>query len=170
MKNPAPVPLRANRFADMRIDQLNREERDTLVRLAIESLEIEFWRPRELLSKPSQVQTWLRLRLSGCRDEIFGMLFLNTRHYLIEKADLFRGTVDGASVHPRVVVRRALELNAAAAIAYHNHPSGTPDPSAADRHITQRLKSALALVDVRLLDHIVVSASGSVSMAEQGLM
>jgi len=149
---------------------LSPQERECLIALAVQCLELEAFKKGDLFQSPETVQNWLRLRLGTFPDETFGMLFLDARHYLIEWSDIFRGTVDGASVHPRVVVRRALELNAAAAIAYHNHPSGVPEPSAADRHITQRLKSALALVDVRLLDHIVVSASGSVSMAEQGLM
>ena len=95
-------------------------------------------------------------------------MFLDTRHRLIEYVELFQGTIDGAEVHPREVVRQALRCNAAAVIVAHNHPSGTADPSAADRAVTARLKQALALVDVRLLDHIVVGAEEARSMAAAG--
>ena len=89
---------------------------------------------------------------------------------MIEYEELFRGTIDGASVHPREVVRRAIAHNAAALILTHNHPSGVAEPSEADRQITRRLQEALALIDVRVLDHIVVAAGESVSLAERGLM
>ncbi|MFZ2207243.1 MAG: DNA repair protein RadC, partial [Porticoccaceae bacterium] len=102
--------------------------------------------------------------------EIFVVLFLDTRHRLIATEDLFQGTIDGASVHPREVVRRALFHNAAAVIVGHNHPSGVAEPSADDRRITARLREALALVDVRLLDHFVVGAGQVVSLAERGLL
>jgi DNA repair protein RadC len=89
---------------------------------------------------------------------------------MISFEKLFTGTVDGAAVYPRVVVRRTLELNAAAVIFTHNHPSGMPEPSVADKSITVRLREALRLIDVRVLDHIVVGSEGSVSMAEQGMI
>jgi DNA repair protein RadC len=101
--------------------------------------------------------------------EVFACLFLDTRHRVIAFEELFRGTIDGASVHPRELVRRALEHNAAAVILAHNHPSGVAEPSAADRQITTRLKDALALVDVRVLDHCVVGDE-IVSFAERGLL
>ncbi|VAW93941.1 UPF0758 family protein, partial [hydrothermal vent metagenome] len=94
--------------------------------------------------------------------------FLDTRHRVIEFEELFRGTIDGASVHPREVLRRALAHNAAAVILAHNHPSGIAEPSRADRHITERLTDALALVDVRVLDHLVVGDGEVVSFAERG--
>ena len=95
---------------------------------------------------------------------------MTTRHRLIEFRELFRGTVDGAAVHPREVVREALALNAAALIVAHNHPSGVAEPSAADVGITRRLREALALVEVRLLDHLVVGDGTVVSLAERGLL
>ena len=107
-------------------------------------------------------------KLVGLEREIFVAVFLDTRHRLIEYAELFQGTIDGAEVHPREVVRQALRCNAAAVIVAHNHPSGTVEPSAADRAVTARLKQALALVDVRLLDHIIVAGSGSLAMAGRG--
>jgi DNA repair protein RadC len=97
-------------------------------------------------------------------------VYLDNRHRIIDVAELFHGTIDGASVHPRVVVQQALELNAAAIIFYHNHPSGVAEPSHADEAITRRLKEALALVDVRVLDHFVVTAGESVSFANRGLI
>ena len=95
---------------------------------------------------------------------------LDTRHRLIEYAELFQGTIDGTEVHPREVVRRALRCNAAAVIVAHNHPSGSTEPSAADRAVTARLKQALALVDVRVLDHIVVAGTMTTSMAAGGVL
>jgi DNA repair protein RadC len=97
-------------------------------------------------------------------------MFLDSQHRLIAFERLFRGTIDGASVYPRVVVRRALELNAAAVIFTHNHPSGVPEPSTADINITKRLKDALGLIDVRVLDHIIAGTDGTSSMAESGLL
>lgn len=120
------------------------------------------------IAEPSEAGRYLRARIGHCEREVFGCLFLDTRHQILACEDLFFGTIDGAEVSPREVVRRALLLNAAAAVAYHNHPSGNTEPSAADRSCTARLKAALALIDVRLLDHVVVSAAGFTSMAARG--
>ncbi|HEL3747833.1 TPA: hypothetical protein UMV35_000064 [Stenotrophomonas maltophilia] len=111
---------------------------------------------------------FFRLRLGSESREHFEVAFLNTKHRFIAVERLFSGSVDGAEVHPRIVVQRALALNAAAVLMAHNHPSGSTEPSAADRAATARLKSALGLVDVRLLDHFVVTASETVSMASRG--
>ena len=97
-------------------------------------------------------------------------MYLDKRHRLIQFEELFRGTIDGASVHPREIVKLALQKNAAAVIVVHNHPSGIAEPSGVDELITQRVKEALALVDIRLLDHIIVGEGVSVSLAERGLM
>ena len=102
--------------------------------------------------------------------EAFGCLFLDNRHRLIAFEILFHGTVDGASVHPREVVKRALEHNSAAVIFAHNHPSGVAEPSQADELITRRLRDALALVDIRVLDHVIVGLERCVSFAERGLL
>ena len=107
-------------------------------------------------------------KLGGLEREVFAAVFLDTRHRLIEYVELFQGTIDGAEVHPREVVRQALRCNAAAVIVAHNHPSGTVEPSAADRAVTARLKQALALVDVRLLDHLIVGYQQVSSMAAKG--
>ncbi|HBO6068014.1 TPA: DNA repair protein RadC [Pseudomonas aeruginosa] len=123
-----------------------------------------------LFTSPERVKDYLLTKLAGFEHEVFAALFLDTQHRLIEYIELFRGTIDSASVYPREVVKEALRLNAAAVIFAHNHPSGNPEPSQADKLLTQRLKEALALVDVRVLDHIVVGGQGTVSFAERGLL
>jgi len=120
------------------------------------------------LDSPNAAQDYLRARLGHHLQEVFACLFLDNRHRVIHYAELFHGTIDGASVHPREIVRAALAHNAAALILAHNHPSGVAEPSDADRRITQRLKDALALIDVRVLDHIVVGDSACISLAERG--
>lgn len=120
------------------------------------------------LSEVATCGAFFRLRLGSEEREHFEAAFLNTRHQLIAVERLFSGTVDGAEVHPRIVVQRALALNASAVLLAHNHPSGHAEPSAADRALTARLKSALGLVEVRLLDHFVVTAGEAMSMAARG--
>ena len=117
---------------------------------------------------PKASGEFFQAKLAGLEREVFAVAMLDTRHRLIEYAELFQGTIDGAEVHPREVVRRALRCNAAAVIVAHNHPSGSPEPSAADRAVTARLKQALALVDLRLLDHFIVAGSKATSMAAAG--
>ncbi|WP_295465300.1 DNA repair protein RadC [uncultured Pseudomonas sp.] len=120
------------------------------------------------LESPQQVRDYLKARLRHEPHEIFGCLFLDTRHRVLAFEALFHGTIDGASVYPRQVVKRALTHNAAAVILTHNHPSGVAEPSQADRLLTGRLKDALALVDVRVLDHFIVGDGEPLSMAEYG--
>jgi len=122
------------------------------------------------LSNPRTTRDFLKLRLAGHDHEVFAILFLDNRHRVIEFVPLFRGTIDGASVYPREVVKEALARNAAAVILAHNHPSGVAEPSAADELITNRLRDALALIDVRVLDHLVVTGDAIVSFAERGLL
>lgn len=122
------------------------------------------------LESPANVREYLRTKLAGYDYEVFSLLTLDNRHRLIEYIELFRGTIDGASVHPREVVRETLRVNAAAVIFAHNHPSGNPEPSQADELITSRLKDALALIDVRTLDHIIVGGDKTTSFAERGLL
>ncbi|MCW8966084.1 MAG: hypothetical protein OQK82_05295 [Candidatus Pacearchaeota archaeon] len=123
----------------------------------------------EAFTDPSIVRDFLQLRLAGLEHEVFAVMFLNQRHLLIEYVELFRGTIDGASVYPREVLKEALARNAAAVIFAHNHPSGVAEPSQADMRITQKLKEALALVDIRTLDHFVVGVD-VISFAERGLL
>jgi len=125
---------------------------------------------RDLLTSPEATRAYLKSRLLHHAREVFVCLFLDNRHRVIRYEELFLGTIDGASVHPREVVRRALELHAAAVIFAHNHPSGVTEPSQADLRITQRLKDALALVDVRVLDHLIIGEGDAASLAEQGLL
>ena len=126
-------------------------------------------RANDALESPDAVRRSLRLRLAAREHEVFLVLFLDTRHRLIAAEEMFRGTIDGASIHPREVVKTALQHNAAALILAHNHPSGVSDPSLADKRITQRLKEALSLIDVRVLDHFVVGDE-LVSLAERGFI
>jgi DNA repair protein RadC len=122
------------------------------------------------LSSPRATRDFLVAKLRDLEHEVFCCLYLDKRHRLIHFEELFRGTIDGASVHPREIVKLALQRNAAAIIIAHNHPSGIAEPSQADELITQRVKEALALVDIRLLDHIVVGDGVSVSLAERGVL
>lgn len=122
------------------------------------------------LADPANTRRYLIAQLRDRSHEVFCCLYLDNRHRVIAFEELFRGTLDGASVHPREVVRRILTHNAAAVIFAHNHPSGVAEPSDADRRLTQRLKDALALVDVRVLDHFVVGDCEATSFAERGLL
>lgn len=121
-----------------------------------------------VFTSPQLVKDYLQAQLASRSMEVFVVLFLDTRHRLIAYEEMFQGTIDGASVYPREVVKRALHHNASAIIMGHNHPSGVAEPSGDDVAITARLKKALALIDVRVLDHLVVAAGTSVSLAERG--
>ncbi|NJL70280.1 MAG: DNA repair protein RadC [Candidatus Competibacteraceae bacterium] len=123
-----------------------------------------------VLTSPEVTRDYLKLRLAFLEHEVFGIVFLDNRHRVINYTELFRGTIDGSSVHPREVVKEVLAQNAAAVIFAHNHPSGACEPSQADMRITQRLKDALALVDVRVLDHVIIGGNCSLSFAERGLL
>ncbi len=123
-----------------------------------------------VLNSPAAVREYLRLKLQALPHEVFVVLFLDAQNRVIEIEELFRGTLTQTSVYPREVVKRALHHNAGAAIFAHNHPSGVAEPSHADETLTQALKQALALVDVRVLDHFIVAGAGVVSFAERGLL
>ena len=122
------------------------------------------------LESPDVTEQYLKSALRDCSNEVFACLFLDTRHRVIAFEELFHGTIDGATVYPRVVAEKALRHGAAALIVAHNHPSGVSEPSLADQAITRRLKDALALLDIRLLDHFVVGEGTPVSMAARGLL
>ncbi|MEP3590016.1 MAG: DNA repair protein RadC [Marinobacter sp.] len=122
------------------------------------------------LRSPADTRRFLTSRLATYPHEVFAGLFLDNRHRVIQYRELFRGTIDGAAVYPREVVRQALEDNAAAVIFAHNHPSGVAEPSQADISLTHRLKEALGLVDIRVLDHMVIGHGEVISLAERGLM
>ena len=153
-------------------DELQREGFDAArLRTAVEigtrytSAAVE---PGETLTSPATTRTVLLARLRERPHEIFACLFLDNRHRIVGFKEMFRGTIDGASVHPREVAKRALELNAAAVVVAHNHPSGVAEPSRSDRAITNRRRDALALVEVRLIDHFVIGDGETVSFAERG--
>lgn len=124
----------------------------------------------EALGDPHAAGRYFAQRLRGLGHEVFAVLYLDTRHRALGFEELFRGGIDGAEVHPRILVQRALAFGAASAIIGHNHPSGNPEPSAADRAVTTRIKQALALVDIRLLDHFVVGDGPPTSMAQLGMV
>lgn len=127
-------------------------------------------REREVFSSPQAVQHYLQLHLAPKGHEVFAVLFLDAQNRLLAMEELFRGTLTQTSVYPREVVLRALHHQAAAVVLAHNHPSGSVQPSRADEALTQTLKSTLALVDVRVLDHVIVAPGQALSMAEQGLV
>lgn len=124
----------------------------------------------EAIRSPADTEAFLRARLRDLPHEVFCCLYLDNRHRVLQFAELFRGTIDGTSVYPREVVKEALAVNAAAVILAHNHPSGVTEPSQADERITRRLKAALDLVDICLLDHFIVGDGPSTSLASRGLV
>ena len=142
---------------------------DQILDAARQAIEHKMQRGASFTS-PAAVKEYLCTKLGGFEHEVFAVLFLDTRHRLIEYAEMFQGTIDSAEVHPREVVKAALRHNAAAVIVSHNHPSGNPEPSAADQTLTQRLREALGLVDVRVLDHVIVAGNATASFAERGLI
>jgi DNA repair protein RadC len=124
----------------------------------------------QAIDSPQVTERFLMHELREDKSETFCVMFLDTRHRVIQFERMFNGTIDGATVYPRVVAQRALELNAAALILAHNHPSGITDPSLADQAITKRIKDALNLLDIRLLDHFIIGAGQATSMASRGLV
>ena len=134
-------------------------------RLALQEL-----RGADVLSSPEQTREFLQHHLGGEVREVFSVIFLDSQHRVLRCEDLFLGTLDGAAVYPREVAVRALQYRAAAVIFAHNHPSGVPQPSSADKRITERLVAALGLLDIRVLDHIIVGSGCEFSFAEQGLL
>lgn len=126
--------------------------------------------PGESIRSPTDTEAYLQARIRHLGHELFCCLYLDNRHRVLRFDEMFRGTIDGTSVYPREVVKEALAINAAAVILAHNHPSGVAEPSQADERITRRLKSALELVDIRLLDHLIIGDGETTSMAGRGLM
>ena len=122
------------------------------------------------MSTPGEVKDLLITYMGEYKNEVFTCVFLDNRHQVISMEELFQGTIDGAAVYPRVVVQRALELNSAAIIIAHNHPSGIAEPSSADEQITTRIKDALSLLDIRLLDHFIIGGGNCISFAERGYL
>ncbi len=140
-----------------------------IIQQALELLACEI-RATNTLADPDAVKDYLRLKLAPKDHEVFAVMFLDAQNRVIECEEMFRGTLTSTSVYPREVVKAALMHNAAAVVLSHNHPSGSTTPSRADELLTHTMKQALALVDVRVLDHIIVAVGGTLSMAETGLM
>jgi len=141
---------------------------EEIIKAALKEMPRHFARGQQLTSL-ADAQNFVLLRLAPLEHEVFAILWLDNRHRELAFAELFRGTINGANVHPREVVKSALKHNAAVCIFAHNHPSGDSTPSQADRHITNRLKETLDLIDVRTLDHVVIAEQTS-SFTEQGLL
>ena len=142
---------------------------DEIIARAVSLLDARI-RNSSLISNNTEAKTYLRLQLGQLEREVFAVLLLDTRHHVLHYEELFRGTVDKANVYPREIVKTALLHNAAAIILAHNHPSGVAEPSQSDLVITERVKEAMALIEVRVLDHIVVTIGTAISMAERGLV
>lgn len=147
-----------------------REAQTDEVLQAAQSLLLNRVRNTEEFTSPQVVRDFLRVRLSALEHEIFAVLHLDAQNRVLEYVEMFRGTVSQTSVYPREVVKESLARNSAAVILVHNHPSGAARPSRADEALTQTLKAALALVDVRVLDHLIVAGADVVSFAEMGLL
>ena len=143
-------------------------QREAEILAEAEAILLSRWTRQGILQSPKDTEAWLRVHCATMQAEVFGLILLDNKHRILGHRELFRGTLDGCSVYPREVVRECLLANAAAVILYHNHPSGNPEPSAADRNITQTLKQALGLIGTRVLDHLIAGET-VVSLAERGL-
>lgn len=164
MKNP----FKKNHALDC-YEILRPVTRDEIIKMAVRLIGRKFVRGMPL-NNPEATRKYLTLKMAEMERETFAAIFLDNQHRVIAYEELFVGTIDGASVYPREVVKRVLHLNAAAIIFAHNHPSGIAEPSQADLRITEKLKSALLLVDVRVLDHFIVGEPEILSFAESGLL
>lgn len=152
------------------LSDISIQNEDWIVQQAIVLLERRVFKAGPRLERPAAVRDYLRLKLVAEPNEIFVVVFMNSMHDVLAVEPMFHGTINATSVYPRVVLQRALELNAAAVIFAHQHPSGTTEPSNADRLLTEQLKTALALIDVRVLDHFVIGQGTPYSFAESGLL
>ena len=141
-----------------------------VIDMALEIIECRLRKPGEAMSSPQVVKDYLTIKLAELEHEVFAALFLDGQHRVIQYTEMFRGTLSQTSVYPREVVKEALRINAGAVIFAHNHPSGVAEPSRADEALTKTLKDALALVEVKVLDHIIVGGTDTVSFAERGLI
>ncbi len=149
---------------------LDCDKQDKLIQQALQCLEQRIKYHSDSLDNPIVARDYLRLQLAQEQNEVFAVLFLNNAHRVLAFERLFTGTINSARIHPRVIVQRALANYAAAVILAHNHPSGNLEPSPEDRSMTQTIKNVLEWIDVRVLDHIIVSLEGAISFAERGLL
>ena len=152
------------------LSDISIQNEDWIVQQAIVLLERRVFKAGPRFERPAAVRDYLRLKLVAEPNEIFVVVFMNSMHDVLAVEPMFHGTINATSVYPRVVLQRALQLNAAAVIFAHQHPSGTTEPSNADRVLTEQLKTALALIDVRVLDHFVIGQGAPYSFAESGLL
>ncbi len=164
-----PTPKVADSGAQLSFD-LTGQQDDRIIQQAIALLEDRVFKAGPTLDGPTAVRDYLRLKLMAEPNEVFVVVFLNSQHQVLACEPLFKGTVNQAAVYPRVVVQRALELNSSALIMSHQHPSGTTEPSVADRALTNQLKTALAMVDIRVVDHFIIGKGEPFSFAESGLL
>lgn len=164
-----PIKGICDALPDPIINSLERPEEDCIIELALNIL-VARHSPGESLTSAEDTRNFLKLLLHCERNETFGCIYLTAQHKVIEHGTICTGTIDAATVYPRVVVQKCLEYNAAAVLFYHNHPSGNCTPSQADQQITRKLKDALSLIDIRVLDHMIVGGSDSSSMAELGMI
>lgn len=161
--------MKDDRFAGLGAEALSEAERESVVELAKAVMATEVAKGPVMIGEAA-ASTYLQLKAARREHEVFGCLFLTVRNRLIKDEELFYGTIDGAMVYPRVILQKALAFNAGAVVAYHNHPSAVAEPSMGDVHLTDRVKNLLREIDVELLDHIVVTRTETVSMAERGLL
>ena len=152
------------------LSDISVQNEDWIVQQAIVLLERRVFKAGPRLERPAAVRDYLRLKLVAEPNEIFVVVFMNSMHEVLAYEPMFKGTVHSTTVHARPIVQRALELNAAAVVLAHQHPSGTTEPSNADRMLTQHLQAALALIDVKVLDHVIVGLGTPYSFAESGLL
>ena len=150
--------------------QYGADSDQAIIDRALQILSARIGEPGQAITSPGDTKSFLTLQLAERKNEAFCSIWLDNRHRVLSFEVLFTGTIDGASVHPRVVVQRAMAVNAAAVIFAHNHPSGLAEPSGADKAITTRLIQALEYVDVRVLDHVIVGGMSTFSFAERGLL
>lgn len=148
---------------------MNKEQEDKIISQALEILAGRL-KSGSVINSPDTAKNYIRLLIADEKSEVFFILFLNTQHQVIAEEILFRGTIDACSVYPREVIKAALSWNAAAVMLAHQHPSGNGEPSMADIRITETLKNALDVVDIRLLDHFIVTLTTTISFAERGLL
>jgi len=146
------------------------QDEDWIIRQAIALLEKRIFNAGPMLTSPSAVRDYLQLKLVGEPSEVFAVVFLDSQHQVLSYEPLFKGSIAQTSVYPRVIVQRALALNAAAVILAHQHPSGMTEPSSADRKLTEQLETTLRLVEIRVLDHIIIGKGKPYSFAETGLL
>lgn len=149
---------------------MTREEEDNVIQMALSILHQRVMQEKDVIAGPDAMKQYLKVRLAQVECELFGIVFIDTKHKVIAIENMFRGTLTKTSVYPREVVKDSLRHNAAAVVLYHNHPSGSPEPSEADKQLTNCLQQALKLVDVQVLDHVVIAGINCVSFAELGLL